>query len=343
MLSIIHRKLGAPANVLERVDAPATGEPGPGQLRIRVAYVTVHPGDLQIIEGAPASGGPYAVSPEGRTPGFEGVGFITSIGPGIDAALGLHIGKAVAYFPVASGWSEYVLASSDAVVPVPDHVQLEIAAQALINTVTAELIIRAGHAAWPAGQRDAVTVIQTGAASAVGKIITALLTERGVQVIRLVRSAASARRLRENVDIGPVIATEEVGWEKSLAQAAAGVQLHVAVDGVGGPVLPVIADLLAPGGTIINYGSLGGATTDIRLLVPRGLTIQGVHIGQWMAQSGTQKTTDLDTAMRLAANRPDLFPVAAVYGPNHIKQAIEHVRQDGRDGAVLLTFQGENS
>lgn len=340
MLSIIHRRIGAPPDVLETIDVAGPGEPGPKQVRIRVAYVAIHPSDLQVIEGSPASGGPQPVSKAGRTPGFEGVGVIEALGPDMDGAPGLKVGQRVAYFPVTNGWSERVVAPASAVTILAENVRLEVAAQALINTATAELIIRTGHAAWPDDKREAVTVIQTGAASAVGRIVTALLAERNVQVIRLVRSLTSARRLEQDHHEGPVIATEEPGWEAALREAAAGKNVYVAVDGVGGTVLASVADVLSPGGTIVSYGALGGASADIRLVVPRALTIRGINAWQWTALPAELRQADIRTAVRLAGTRPELFPVDAIYTPDQIKQAVEHVRRPGRTGAILLAFQG---
>lgn len=340
MLSIIHRQAGIPSFVLEAGDIHDPGAPGPGQVRIRVAYVAIHPGDLQIIEGTPSAGGPRPIHGAGRTPGLEGVGVITAVGPGVEPAWGLRPGQAVAYFPVADGWSEYVIAPASAVALVPESVKLEVAAQALINTITAETVIRAGHAAWPEDQRHAVTVLQSGAASAVGKIISALLDERNVALIRLVRSGLSARRLAGDAIAGPVIATEETGWENALHLATAGKNLYVAVDSVGGHVLPALADVLQPGGTIVSYGSQGGAGTDIRLAVPRELTIKGVSIWSWAGLPVALRQSDVQTALRLMRTRPDLFPVEAIYTPAQIKPAVEHVRRPGRSGAILLKFEG---
>jgi hypothetical protein len=43
-----------------------------------------------------------------------------------------------------------------------------------------------------------------------------------------------------------------------------------------------VADLLAERtGTVINFGSLGGETSDIRLFAPRSLTLKGVALGSW--------------------------------------------------------------
>jgi NADPH:quinone reductase-like Zn-dependent oxidoreductase len=187
-----------------------------------------------------------------------------------------------------------------------------------------------------------VTVIQSGAGSAVGRIVTALLNERGVRTIRLVRSVASARRLKQQSGADPVIATDSTDWLARLAQATAGKEIHVAVDGVGGIVLPRLAEVLHSGGTIISYGALGGASTDIRLVVPRGLNIKGVSIAQWGALPAKVRKADVQTAMRLASARPDLFQVEAVYTPHRLRDAVDHLHRPGRSGAVLLDFSGES-
>ncbi|MBT2792808.1 alcohol dehydrogenase catalytic domain-containing protein [Paraburkholderia strydomiana] len=340
MLTIIHRRHGAPEDVLELAEVAEPGPPGPDEVLIRVTRASIHPGDLHGVEGSPAFGSPPHIAEAGRTPGFDGVGVIEAIGSNVDPAMDLSTHRRVAYFPIANGWSERVVAPASAVMVLPENLSNEVAAQALINTVTAEIIIRAGHNAWAEDRRGAVTVIQSGAASAVGRIITTLLAERGASVIRLVRSRSSARALEQDAYEGRVISTEDAGCPRALREAAAGQEIHVALDGVGGAVLPGLAEVLSPGSTIISYGSLGGASTDIRLLVPRGLTIRGVSINQWFHLPAEVRQTDIQTALRLADARPELFPVESMYPPDQIKQAVRHVSRPGRTGAVLLAFQG---
>jgi NADPH2:quinone reductase len=343
MLKIIHRSHGNPARVLELVDGSDPGVPGLGQVLVRVAFLAIHPGDLQSIAALPNFGSPTFIGHQGRTPGFEGTGIIEALGDGIDPALGFRIGQRVAYFPVECGWAEQVLAPASAVTVLPDDVSFEVAAQVLINTASAEIIIRAGHAAWPDDERNDVTVLQSGAGSAVGRIVTALLAERGVRTIRLVRSLASADRLEAGIAGSTIIATEDTDWVPQLRAAVGDRRIHVALDGVGGPLLPLLAELVHPGGSIISYGALGGALTDIRLIVPRGLTIQGVSMAQWRTLPAEMRMADVHTALRLASERPDLFSVDAIYPPVEIAQAVEHLEQPLRSGAILLDFQGARS
>src|ERR1700761_135183 len=71
-----------------------------------------------------------------------------------------------------------------------------------------------------------------------------------------------------------------IRWKDRARAAAQEAKIHIAIDSVGGRLLGDIAELLAEGtGTVINFGSLGGETSDIRLFPPRSLTLKGVFLG----------------------------------------------------------------
>src|SRR5258708_28101281 len=107
----------------------------------------------------------------------------------------------------------------------------------LINTVTALTVIRAAHDSLPPDARTAVVALLTGAGSAVGRLIGKVLTERGVKVIILVRSEASAAKLTGILPGAPVFATEVAGWKGRVGAAAEGAKIHVSVDSVVAPVV----------------------------------------------------------------------------------------------------------
>ena len=137
----------------------------------------------------------------------------------------------------------------------------------------------------------------------------------------------------------PVFATEVAGWKGRVGAAAEGAKIHVAIDSVGGRLLGEVADLLAEGtGTVINFGSLGGETSDIRLFPPRSLTLKGVVLGSWMQQPPAQRRADIALAQRLAQEGGTLFEVAERYSPSRIAHAVAHVSRAGRAGVVLIDF-----
>ena len=93
-------------------------------------------------------------------------------------------------------------------------------------------------------------------------------------------------------------------------------------------------------GTVVNFGSLGGETTDIRLFPPRSLTLKGVMLGSWMQAPPEQRRADIALARRLA-QEACLFEVAERYPPARIAQAVAHVGQPGRTGVVLIDFSND--
>jgi NADPH:quinone reductase len=224
---------------------------------------------------------------------------------------------------------------------LPDTISDEIGAQLLINTATALTAIRTAHESVPPDSRASVVVLLTAAGSAVGRLLGKLLSDRGVKVIRLVRSSAGAEKLAGLLAGSPIFATDATAWKERARPAADGAKIHVAIDSVGGPLLGDVADLLAEGtGTVVNFGSLGGEASDIRLFAPRALTLRGVVLGQWMQQPADMRRADIALAQRLALEPQSLFEVAASYPPSRIGDAVAHVGRPGRSGVVLFDFSG---
>jgi NADPH:quinone reductase-like Zn-dependent oxidoreductase len=229
--------------------------------------------------------------------------------------------------------------SAGSVVPLPDSISDDVAGQMLINTITALTVIRAAYDSLPRDARTGVVTLLTGARSAVGRLISTILAEHGVKVIRLVRSEAGAATLVSALPGSPAFATEAEGWKDRVRAAAEGAQIHVAIDSVGGRLLGDVTDLLAERtGTVVNFGSLGGETSDIRLFPPRSLRLKGVALDSWMQQPAEQRKADIALALRLAEESGTLFEVAERYSPSRIADAVAHVSQAGRAGVVLIDF-----
>jgi NADPH:quinone reductase-like Zn-dependent oxidoreductase len=338
MRRIVHHRLGQPSELL-RVEEGPSGPLGSDQVRVRVSCAPIHPGDLLGVMGSPAFGTPPSIGPDGRVPGFEGAGVVSEVGARVDASLGLRPGLRVAFFPAPGSWRDEVLVPAESVTLLPDAIPDEIGSQLLINTGTALTAVRTAHEAVPADSRADVVVLLTAAGSAVGRLLDKLLTDRGVKVIRLVRSEAGAERLAARLPSSPVFSTDATGWKERARAAANEAKIHVAIDSVGGALLGDVADLLAEGtGTVVNFGTLGGEASDVRLFAPRALTLKGVFLGQWMRQPAEVRKADIALAQRLALVPQPLFEVAARYPPSRIGDAVAHVGRPGRSGMVLFDF-----
>src|SRR6476646_245194 len=128
MRRIVHHELGEPARVLRVEDGPSTSL-GPDQVRVRLSYAPIHPGDLLGIMGSPAFGTPPTIASGGRVPGFEGAGVVSEVGARIDPSLGLRPGLRVALFPAPGSWRDEFIGPAGSVMPLPDSIPDEIGAQ----------------------------------------------------------------------------------------------------------------------------------------------------------------------------------------------------------------------
>jgi NADPH2:quinone reductase len=338
MHAIVHERLGLAGEVLKLRVLPEPGPPREGEALVRVTFAPIHRGDLLAIEGSPAFGDPVSLSNGARIPGFEGVGIVEALGSAVVSGSQMKVGDRVAFFPVNGAWSERVIAPMASLVRLPDEVTDERAAHMLINTITARLVLSTGHNTLPSERKTSVTVIQTGANSAVGQLLTALLVANGVATIRLVRSEASASALARRLPGPAIVSTENADWKDVLKREIDGRPIFTVFDGVGGVHLSEVASFLIDGGTIVSYGSLGGAGTDIRGIAPRSLVLRGVSIGEWKNDPPEQRRADMDTALKLVQDHPELFDGVARFEAADIAAAVTQMNLPGKSGAVLLSF-----
>src|SRR6266446_6856184 len=133
--AIVQGEYGAPEKVLKIAKRQLTSEElGVDDVLVKVIARPIHPGDIQMISALP-QGGPVAPIPEGtlRIPGFEGVGTIVRRGTDSKVAKRFSEGQRVAFFPANGTWREYVVVRSNSLLPVPNGISDQIAAQMLIK------------------------------------------------------------------------------------------------------------------------------------------------------------------------------------------------------------------
>src|SRR6201982_365891 len=277
--------------------------------------------------------------PEGteRIPGFEGVGTIVRLGTNAKAAKSFSEGQRVAFFPADGAWGEYVVVRYNSLLAVPNEFPDQIAAHMLINTITASVLIKAGHNSLKVPITLPVYILQNAAASGVGRLLTQVALDRGVRPIRLVRSNQSAERLQSALPGPPVYSTSDSNWKEQVRGALGGHKLEVAFDAIGGKAIDDLAELVDDGGTIINFGSLGSNMgTNIYSLVPNNVALKSVSIMSWFRLTQDEKQKDFQLALSLATNHPGLFEVAHEYEFGDFQKAIQHVSSPGKTGIVLL-------
>src|SRR4029077_10867482 len=226
-------------------------ELGADDVLVKVIARPIHPGDIQIVSALP-QGGAIEPIPAGtlRVPGFEGVGTIVRLGTNAKAAKRFSEGQRVAFFPAKGTWGEYVVVRYKSLLAVANEISDPIAAQMLINTITASVLIKTGHSSLKTPITLPVYILQNAAASGVGRLLTQVALHRGVRPIRLVRSNQSAERLQSTLPGPPVYLTSDSNWKEQIRGALEGHKLEVAFDAIGGTAIDDLAEILDDGGTI---------------------------------------------------------------------------------------------
>jgi NADPH:quinone reductase-like Zn-dependent oxidoreductase len=330
---VVYGRSGEPAQVVRVVESGEPRAPQRGQVLVRVTAFSVHPGDLAGIAG------PFA-GPDGATlvPGAEATGTVEGIGPDTPVATGVRAGARVTLFLVPGAWQDWVLAPSELVVAVPDDVPDAVAAQLMINPLTAVLLRRAAERTAAIGYNG--VAVQTAAGSQVARLLAVQLASRPGTHINLVRSHAGAEKLRDRMPQVPVVATSGPGWKEQVRAIAGEHPVTAAIDAVAGELAGDLLDLLAPGGTLLAYGALAAEPMRIHAssLFPKGPRIEAVTISRWpTAVSQQHRAWDIATAQTLARDAAGHLDVAATYKLNDLHAAIEHVGRPGKTGMVVVT------
>lgn len=168
-------EFGGP-EVLQVLDLPE-GQPGAGQVRVRVHAATVNPTDTMLRNGSRAQA--LRAIPAPHVPGMDVAGVIDAIGPGTttDLAVGDQVMAMVDNQGSHGGYRESIVLSADAVAPIPEGVSLVEAATLPMNGLTARQTL--DQLALQPGQTLAVT----GAAGCYGGYVVQLAKQAGLRVI----------------------------------------------------------------------------------------------------------------------------------------------------------------
>src|SRR5699024_5712173 len=181
MKAIIYSDYGGP-EVLRLVDRELP-EPGPGEVRVRIAVSGVNPTDWKTRAGGM---GPLQF-PE-ITPHLDGSGVIDAVGDGVDQA---RIGQRVWLFMAAAGRptgtaAEFTVIPAAQAVPLPEATGFDVGAALGVPALTAHralTVAEDGPNRLRPGTLEGKTVLVAGGAGAVGHAAVQLARWAGATVI----------------------------------------------------------------------------------------------------------------------------------------------------------------
>ena len=219
------------------------GDPGPGQVRVRVAAAGVNFIDVYFRTGAYPRPLPFAA-------GLEGAGVIEAAGGDVGD---LAVGDRVAWSAVPGSYASGLLAPAASIVRVPDAVSDDVAAAAMLQGMTAHYLVH--------GTRDTQrgdTALVHAAAGGAGLLLVQLLKAAGATVIGTCSTEAK-EKLARAAGADHVIRYSECEFAPEVRKLTDGRGVDVVYDSVGQDTFEGSLACLRPRGLLVLFGQSSGA------------------------------------------------------------------------------------
>ncbi len=319
--------IGPAEKVVRCIEAADPGAPGAGEVLVDIVACSINPADILMIEGR------YASVP--TTPcalGIEGAGTVAAVGAGVT---GLKVGDKVMSLG-RTNWTQRIRDKAATFVRLPPEADLAQAAMLKVNVATAHLMLTS-YVALKRGD----WVIQDAANSGVGVDLIRLARAEGLRTVNVVRRAELIEPLKKSG--ADVVVVDGPDLAEHVAKATGGAEIKLGIDAVAGATVGRLAQCVAEGGTVVNYGLLSGESCriDAFQLVFRDIKV----VGFWLAKlMRGMKPEDIHAMyQKLGARLIDgtiQVAVEASYPLERTSEAMVHAKREGRGGKVQLRPNG---
>ncbi|HSC03536.1 MAG TPA: quinone oxidoreductase [Solirubrobacteraceae bacterium] len=307
MRAIYFERNGGP-EVLECKDLPAPE----GEVLVDVEAVGINYRDVYERQGGGYGSAPPAII------GVEGAGKIHDTG------------ERVGWVGVPGSYAEQVAAPRDRLVPIPEGVDAEVAAAALLQGMTAHYLAADSYPI-----EDGDWVLVHAAAGGVGLLLTQIAKSRGGRVIATTSTEEKAELARG------AGAEEVIGYDGFAARAreiTGGQGVAAVYDGVGQATFSEGLKALRPTGRMILYGAASGQPDplDLAVLAPAGsLYVQRPTLQTYTRTPELLRDRAAALLQLIAGGKLDIR-IGARYPLEQARQAHEDLEARKTTGKLLL-------
>lgn len=224
--------------------------PGRDQVLVRVTAAGVNFIDTYQREGV------YPI-PTPFVGGNEGAGEVVGVGEGVSSFV---VGDRVAWGQGLGSAQTYAAVDTRNLVHVPPGVDLETAAAAMLQGLTAHYLSTSTYAV----QQGTVALVHA-AAGGVGQVLTQMIKKRGGRVIATAGSAEKLETARERGADELINYAEVDDLAAAVRDLTDGKGVDVAYDGVGKDTFEASLASLRPRGLMVLYGAASGQVPPLEL------------------------------------------------------------------------------
>lgn len=225
-----------------------TPEPGDGQVRLDVGAAGVNFIDTYHRSGLYEMDYPF-------TPGVECAGTVSAVGAGVTD---LAIGDRVAVVGTMGSYAESFVVPADRCVSVPDGVELDVAAAAMLQAMTAHYLVTDTYPLRPGD-----TCLIHAGAGGTGNLAIQMAKQAGATVFTTVSTQAKAD-IAAAAGADHVINYAEADFVAEIRSITGTDRpLDVVFDGVGASVFDENMSLLRKRGLMATFGNASGAVPPV--------------------------------------------------------------------------------
>jgi NADPH:quinone reductase-like Zn-dependent oxidoreductase len=296
---------------------------------IEVLYSPVNPSDLLLMQGT------YPKHPElPSVIGGEGVGRVVSVGAAASSVPGpsretVKPGDIVTIPSGTFAWSEKVVAKAADLIILPKDINLQQAAMLSINPPTAVLLLEEF-----VSLSEGDWIVLNAANASVSHAIIAVAKSKGIKTLGIVRR-------KEAVDIALIAGADVVLVEGENVVSAAkkatnNAEIKLGLDAVGGKATDSIAQILGNEGYLVSYAMMSREPINVSqiALIFRRIQIHGFYM--YLPYYIPKLKNAIRQSLQLLEQGKLNVPVAEIYPPARVKEAIQHTINGGK---VLLQFK----
>ena len=248
MKAIQVSQTGGP-EMLVPTDLP-TPKPKPDEALVQIKAAGVNFIDVYFREGRYPAPLPFIN-------GQEGAGVVTEIASEVKL---VQPGDRVAYTGRLGSYAEYAAVPAERLVKIPDKLNFEQAAAAMLQGMTAHYLTHSTYKL-QAGE----TALIHAAAGGVGLLLVQMAKRIGARVIGTAGTPEKAQLARDAGADECIIYTE-TDFETETKRLTDGKGVHVVYDGVGKATFDKDLDVLLPRGFLVLFGGSSGAVPPFDLI-----------------------------------------------------------------------------
>ncbi|MBK5410871.1 zinc-dependent alcohol dehydrogenase family protein [Pseudomonas sp. TH34] len=318
---------GQPETAARVVDVPARTIQAGDDVLVRVQFAPVGPADIGTLWGGYPR--PY---PDSVVPGVEAIGVVEALGADVKD---LKVGDRVLAIRLDC-WSEQLLLKRSQVAKVSSSNDILQQCNLKVNGGTALLLLQKIVDLKPGDW-----LVQNAANSTVGQYIVQLAKARGIKTVNIVRNASAFEHLKQLG--GDVVIIDGPETVAAIHTAIGGAPINLGIDCVGGEASEQLADILSVGGTIVVYGALSLQPVQIQPLrfISKDIRVRGFWITPWLNNAPIAEVQSVISELdELVAKGTLKTEVASVYPLTELPAALTAAGSGGRNGKVVLDFQG---